>query len=106
MECQPLAFEMTGGRHIDADKYLNSLFRKSAKIGDPYAMPCAASMPYAASVASSAPESSGSRLLLRRPTSRTTRAANFLSPLPLITAVPSRALPLCPIGPLRSSNLL
>ena len=38
MECQPLAFEMTGGRHIDTDKYLNSLFRKSAKIGDPYAM--------------------------------------------------------------------
>ena len=38
VECQPLAFEMTGGRHIDTDKYLNSLFRKSAKIGDPYAM--------------------------------------------------------------------
>ena len=32
------AFEMTGGRHIDTDKYLNSLFRKSAQIGDPYAM--------------------------------------------------------------------
>ena len=38
VECQPLAFEMTGGRHIDTDKYLNSLFRKSVKIGDPYAM--------------------------------------------------------------------
>ena len=38
VECRPIAFEMTGGRHIDTDKYLNSLFRKSAKIGDPYAM--------------------------------------------------------------------
>ena len=38
VECQPLAFEMTGGRHIDTDKYLNDLFRKSVKIGDPYAM--------------------------------------------------------------------
>ena len=34
----PIAFEMTGGRHPDTDKYLNKLFRKSAKIGDPYAM--------------------------------------------------------------------
>ena len=38
VQCHPLAFEMTGGRHIDTDKYLNDLFRKSVKIGDPYAM--------------------------------------------------------------------
>ena len=38
VEVQPIAFEMTGGRHIDTDKYLNKLFRKSVKIGDPYAM--------------------------------------------------------------------
>ena len=29
---------MTGGRHIGTDKYLDNLFRTSAKIGDPYAM--------------------------------------------------------------------
>ena len=38
VEVQPIAFEMTGGRHSDTDKYLNKLFRKSVKIGDPYAM--------------------------------------------------------------------
>ena len=27
VDCQPIAFEMTGGRHIDTDKYLNNLFR-------------------------------------------------------------------------------
>ena len=38
VKCPPSAFALPGGRHIDTDKYRNSLFRKAAQIGDPYAM--------------------------------------------------------------------
>ena len=40
VDCQVLAFEMTGGRHCDTDMLLNDLFRKTAQIGRPllYAM--------------------------------------------------------------------
>merc|ERR1712167_128191 len=98
VEVHPIAFEMTGGRHIDTDKYLNDLFRKSVKIGDPYAMRrlyalrrecsfiCARIVGQQTATAPSNFKNNPRRPLLA------------LSSLPLITAAPSRALPLCPIA--------